>query len=51
MWLQTSSEFSTNVRIFGHHTMTSHDVKYEPGERTLAGIREPELVGSTSKEK
>ncbi|MDA0207359.1 MAG: outer membrane lipoprotein-sorting protein [Acidobacteria bacterium] len=31
MWLQTSSEFSTNVRIFGRHTMTSHDVNYEPG--------------------
>lgn len=31
MWLQTSSEFSTNVRIFGQHTMTSRDIKYVPG--------------------
>jgi hypothetical protein len=51
MWLQTASEFSTNVRIFGRHTMTSHDVKYEPGERALAGFREPELVGRLSEEK
>ena len=51
MWLQTSSEFSTNVRIFGQHTMTSHDVKYEPGKRALARLREPELVGRLSKEK
>jgi hypothetical protein len=29
MWLQTASEFTTSVRIFGRHTMTSHDVKYE----------------------
>lgn len=31
MWLQTSSEFRARVRIFGTHTMTSHDVKYELG--------------------
>lgn len=51
MWLQTASEFSTNVRIFGRHTMTSHDVKYEPSERAFAGFREPELVGRLSEEK
>jgi len=50
MWLQTASEFTTTVRIFGKHTMTSHDVKYEPGERTLAGLPDPELVGRLSKE-
>ena len=32
MWLQTGSEFTTNVRIFGRHTMTSRDVGYEFGE-------------------
>jgi hypothetical protein len=29
MWLQTASEFTTHVRIFGQHTMISRDVKYE----------------------
>jgi Outer membrane lipoprotein-sorting protein len=29
MWLQTASEFTTYVRIFGQHTMISRDVKYE----------------------
>jgi hypothetical protein len=29
MWLQTASEFTTHVRIFGRHTMISRDVKYE----------------------
>lgn len=33
MWLQTASEFTTSVRIFGRHTMTSRDVKYEAGVR------------------
>jgi hypothetical protein len=42
MWLQTSSEFSTNVRIFGRHAMTSHDVNYEPGEQTPASALQPE---------
>jgi hypothetical protein len=32
MWLQTSSEFTTNVRLFGQHTITSRDVRYEPIE-------------------
>lgn len=50
MWLQTASEFSTNVRIFGRHTMTSHDVKYAAVEGALAGRREPELVERNSGE-
>jgi hypothetical protein len=29
MWLQTASEFTTHVRIFGQHTMISRDVQYE----------------------
>ncbi len=33
MWLQTASEFTTNVRIFGWHTMTSRDVHYDLVER------------------
>jgi hypothetical protein len=41
MWLQTSSEFTANVRIFGRHTMTSQDVKYEPGDRTNASALQP----------
>ena len=49
MWLQTASEFSTNVRLFGRHTMTSRDVKYEPGERAIDG-RDPELVERISGE-
>lgn len=44
MWLQTASEYSTNVRIFGHHTMISDDVKYEAGDRALAGRHEQESV-------
>ena len=39
MWLQTSSEFTTNVRIFGEHTITSRDVSYAGAE--LAGARLP----------
>jgi hypothetical protein len=39
--LQTSSEFTANVRIFGRHTMTSQDVKYEPGDRTNASALQP----------
>src|SRR5690606_22180528 len=42
MWLQTSSEYSTNVRLFGWHTMTSHDVKYESSERSTARAIQPE---------
>ena len=36
MWLQTASEYTTNVRLFGQHTMTSRDVNYEPIEPTAA---------------
>jgi outer membrane lipoprotein-sorting protein len=39
MWLQTASEFTTSVRIFGRHTMTSHDVKYEPGAGAAPGAQ------------
>jgi hypothetical protein len=35
MWLQTASEVTTNVRIFGQHAITSHDMRYETAE--LAG--------------
>jgi hypothetical protein len=28
LWLQTASRFTTNVRLFGRHTMTSRDVGY-----------------------
>ena len=28
LWLQTASQFTTNVRLFGHHTMNSRDVRY-----------------------
>jgi len=37
MWLQTGSEFTTTVRIFGQHTMTSRDVSYETAELAGAG--------------
>lgn len=42
MWLQTASEYTTNVRFFGRHTMTSHDVKYEPSENATASALQPE---------
>ena len=32
MWLQTASESSANVRLFGPYTMISHDVEYQIGE-------------------
>jgi hypothetical protein len=46
MWLQTASEFTTHVRIFGRHTMTSRDVGYEAVEAhapaaTLVGAKSP----------
>ena len=28
LWLQTASQFTTNVRFFGRHTMKSHDSRY-----------------------
>lgn len=37
MWLQTGSEFTTNVRIFGQHTMTSRDVSYQTAALADAG--------------
>lgn len=49
MWLQTSSEFTTNVRIFGRHTMTSHDVKYEPGDRMTASALQSGVNDRTEK--
>lgn len=49
MWLQTSSEFTTTVRIFGRHTMTSHDVKYGPGDRTTASASQLEMSGNKEK--
>ncbi|MEX2302038.1 MAG: sigma-E factor regulatory protein RseB domain-containing protein [Bryobacterales bacterium] len=39
MWLQTASEFTTHVRIFGKHTMISRDVKYETAALTAATNR------------
>jgi hypothetical protein len=46
MWLQTASEYTTNVRIFGHYTMTSRDLGYETvdpmnGPRTLPHSNHP----------
>jgi len=39
MWLQTASEYTTNVRIFGQYTMTSRDVGYETAGSGGAGPR------------
>ena len=40
MWLQTASESTVKVRLFGQHTMVSHDVTYEIGEpAAIAGRR------------
>jgi hypothetical protein len=44
MWLQTASEFTTHVRVFGVHTMISRDVKYE----TAAQPAESELLEAGS---
>jgi hypothetical protein len=46
MWLQTASEYTTNVRIFGRYTMTSRDLGYETvdpinGPRTLPHSNDP----------
>lgn len=38
MWLQTASEFSTRVRIFGEHSMISRDVHYETPELPAAAF-------------
>jgi hypothetical protein len=39
MWLQTASEFTTYVRIFGQHTILSRDVKYETTELAGTSLR------------
>jgi hypothetical protein len=44
MWLQTASEFTTHVRIFGQHTMTSHDMRYETAELAGAGLLGPRTL-------
>ena len=41
MWLQTSSEFTTNVRIFGEYTMTSRDISYQSGDCPAANAVGP----------
>jgi hypothetical protein len=38
MWLQTASEYTTNVRIFGHYAITSRDVKYDFDGLAAAGL-------------
>jgi Outer membrane lipoprotein-sorting protein len=50
MWLQTASEFTTNVRIFGQYTMTSHDVRYETAELTGAGLLGPRTLLQSNNE-
>ena len=37
MWLQTASESTAKVRIFGQHTMESRDVNYKIGNLAAAG--------------
>jgi hypothetical protein len=37
MWLQTASESTVNVRIFGQHTMVTHDLAYKIGDLSAAG--------------
>jgi hypothetical protein len=44
MWLQTASEYTTNVRIFGQYTMTSRDVRYEAAEPIDAGLLGPKTL-------
>jgi hypothetical protein len=39
MWLQTASEYTTHVRIFGQHTMTSRDVKHETTQLAGGALR------------
>ena len=38
MWLQTASEYTTNVRIFGHYAITSRDVSYDFADREAADL-------------
>ncbi len=47
MWLQTASEFTTSVRLFGEHSIVSHDFRYTtqqaggalPGANSLSSAR------------
>lgn len=48
MWLQTASEYTTNVRIFGHYAITSRDVKYDFDSLAAAGLRGPAAVAQTA---
>lgn len=56
LWLQTASQFTTNVRLFGRHTMTSRDVRYvfevpnrSPSQRSKSTpIVEPKKSGFNS---
>jgi hypothetical protein len=38
MWLQTASEYTTHVRIFGQHTMISRDVNYQTGKTGVSTL-------------
>ena len=38
MWLQTSSELTTNVRVFGPHRMVSRDIRYQTADRAGAEV-------------
>ncbi len=38
MWLQVSSQFTTNVRIFGRYTIVSRDVSYQTADRAGAEV-------------
>jgi hypothetical protein len=65
MWLQTASEYTTNVRIFGQYAITSRDVRYDfsdlaggglPGTKALVESKNtegpdcsPECVAASSK--
>ena len=50
MWLQTASEFTTHVRIFGQHTMVSRDVKYETasGSAESGPLRASRIIPAAS---
>ena len=50
MWLQTASEFTTNVRLVGQHTITSRDVRYEPVELVGAERLEPRTLPQSNKD-
>lgn len=48
MWLQTASEYTTNVRIFGHYAITSRDVKYDFDGVAAAGLRGSAAAAQTA---